>query len=217
MRIDFHVHSKYSIDTMTEPKLIVEKARGLGLCFACTDHNSTRGHAEFRRLGARFIPGEEISTDAGDLIGLYLNEAIPKRTPLGEAMDRIRAQGGLAYLPHMFDLTRKGVGEREEARRADIVEVFNPRCIVKGFNAKAREFAEKNKKLMAAGSDSHTIWEFGKTYTEMADFDIENEGPKELLRALKSAKIVGVPAPLYVRGMADVTKVWKRLTGIGRR
>ena len=209
MIIDFHVHSKYSEDTLTEPRAIVAKAKELGLAFASTDHDTILGHAEFRKLGARFIPGEEIKTDAGDLIGLYLSELIPRNTQFPEALDRIHAQGGLAYLPHMFDTMRSGAGSHPDAVKADIIEVFNPRCLMQSFNEKAKAFAEKNDRLMAAGSDSHTLWEFGRTYTEVPEFDIGN--PKELLKALRKAKIVGKPAPFYARGMANAVKFWKKL------
>jgi predicted metal-dependent phosphoesterase TrpH len=209
MKVDFHVHSKYSIDTLTEPRLIAEKAAKLGMVFACTDHNAIGGHAEYRKIGARFIPGEEVSTDAGDVIGLYLNELIPKKTPFPETIDRIHGQGGLVYLPHMFDISRDGVGNHPDAKRADIIEAFNARCLVAGFNEKALAFAEKNKKPAAAGSDSHTLWEFGRTYTELPDFDIES--PKALLRALAKARMVGVRAPFYARGLGKMTMFWKKL------
>lgn len=211
MRVDFHVHSKYSIDTMTEPKAIAEKADRLGMVFACTDHDTIGGHAEFRKLKARFIPGEEVSTDAGDVIGLYVNELIPRKTPIAETIDLIHGQGGLVYLPHMFDSSRHGAGNHPEAAKADIIEAFNAHCLAASFNERAREFAERSGKPMAAGSDSHTLWEFGTTYTEIPDFDVES--PKELLKALRKSRIVGVPAPIYARGINNLTKFWKKLAG----
>jgi hypothetical protein len=215
MKVDLHVHSKYSIDTMTDPKGIAEKADKLGMVFACTDHDTIEGHKEFRKLKARFIPGEEVSTDAGDVIGLYLDELIPRKTTMAETIDLIHGQGGLVYLPHMFDTSRHGTGGHPEAAKADIIEAFNAHCLVQSFNEKAREFAQRSGKPMAAGSDSHTLWEFGRTYTEVPDFDIKS--PKELLKALRKSRIVGVPAPFYARGINNATKFWKKLTGKAKK
>ena len=179
------------------------------MVFACTDHDTIDGHAEFRKLKARFIPGEEVGTDAGDVIGLYVSESIPRKTPIGETMDLIHGQGGLVYLPHMFDRSRHGTGGHPDAAKADVIEAFNAHCLQASFNEKAKEFAEKNNKPMAAGSDSHALWEFGTTYTEVPDFDIES--PKELLKALGKSRIVGVRAPFYARGPGFVTKFFKKL------
>jgi hypothetical protein len=211
VKIDFHNHTKYSRDSMTDLKAFVAKSKKLGVIPAITDHDSIDAHKDFRSLGALFIPGEEIGTDKGDLIGLYLNELIPKKTPFLDALDQIRSQGGLAYLPHMFDKTRSGVGIPELAKKVDIIEIFNARSVMKEFNQKAEEFAKANKIPGGAGSDSHFLSEFGTTYTEMPEFDI-NE-PKELMKALKSksAKIIGKPAPLYVKGTTTVVKFWKKI------
>lgn len=211
IKVDFHVHTKYSKDSLIEPVDLAKKAEALGIIPAITDHDKLSTE-RFRSSvpGFQFIPGEEIGTDKGDLIGLYLTEEIPRRTECFEALDRIREQGGIAYLPHMFDLTRKGISNPDLAKKVDIIEVFNARSVMQGFNKKAEEFAELHGMLGAAGSDCHFLFEFGTTYTELPDFDIEN--PKELLKALPKAKIVGKPAPIYTKGATTLVKVWKKLT-----
>ena len=108
MKIDFHVHTRYSPDSLTRIDDLRRKSEKLGIIPALTDHYAIGAHAEARRLGMRFIPGEEVLTDKGDLVGLFVNELIPKGTPFLEAVDRIHGQGGLAYLPHMFDYGRSG-------------------------------------------------------------------------------------------------------------
>jgi predicted metal-dependent phosphoesterase TrpH len=195
---------------MVEPADLARKAKRLGIIPAITDHN--RLSAERFRLsvpGFQYIRGEEIETDKGDLIGLYLSEEIPNKTGYYETLDRIREQGGLAYLPHMFDITRKGIADLEFAKKVDIIEVYNARSVVQGFNKKAQEFAQSHGMLGAAGSDCHFLFEFGSTYTELPDFDLEN--PKELMRALTNAKSVGSPAPLITKPVTTLVKVWKRV------
>jgi len=213
IRVDFHNHTKYSKDCLTDPKALAAKGAKLGIIPCITDHDSTAAHRELREAGAAFIPGQEVTTGRGDLIGLYLSEQIPHKMGFMETLDRIRGQGGLAYLPHMYDTTRSGVSDPKLAAKADIIEIFNARSVLRDFNRKAEEFARKNNMPGAAGSDSHFLFEFGTTYTELPDFDPGN--PKELLKALPKARIVGKPAPLFVKGTTSMVKIWKKITKKG--
>jgi len=209
IRIDFHVHTRYSPDSLIEPRRLAEKSRRLGIIPAITDHYSIEAHAPVRRTGMRFIPGEEILTDRGDLIGLFVNELIPKKIQFAEAIDRVHGQGGITYLPHMYDYGRAGKhASDDDAEKADIIEVFNARCMNSDFNARAEAFAKRHKKPAAAGSDSHLLFEFGKTYTQLPEFDLDS--PKALMRALAKAELVKQKAPVYVRGITRVLSVGKK-------
>lgn len=214
MKIDFHVHTKFSIDSISEPKKIIEISRRTGIIPAITDHNKIDAHAVFRSLDPKFkfIPAEEVTTDLGDLIGLFVSEPIKKKTPFLEVVDNIKSQGGLTYIPHMFDITRGGVANKELAKKVDIIETFNGRCVLQGANQKADAFAEENKKPKAAGSDSHFTLEFGKTYTEFADCDLE---PRRLLKALgsKKVKLHCHYSPIYLKGITHAIVAYKKLFG----
>ncbi len=213
MKIDFHIHTKGSIDSGISPEALLKKSKEFGIIPAVTDHNSISSFKDFRNLKAKFIPGEEIKTDIGDLIGLYLQELIPKNTPFLEALDKIKEQGGITYLPHGFDPLRYNIGNKypELAKKVQIIEVFNPHCVNGNSNLDAYAFAKKNEKLMAAGSDSHFLFEFGKTYTELPEFDLED--PNSLLKALKKATFVTKGIPLYIRGFTAIYSKGKRLSG----
>jgi hypothetical protein len=209
MKIDLHCHTRYSIDSIIKPKELMKKSEKTGVIPAITDHNTVQAHKELRSFGAKFIPGEEIRTDRGDLIGLYLTENIPRMTPFAEAIDKIHAQGGIAYLPHMYDKSRKGViPTDEEAKKLDIIEVFNSRCPIQDYNAKAAAFANSQKKPGAAGSDSHFLFEFGSTYNDVPDFDISD--PKAFLRSIQSAKLTTKKAPIFVRGTTTAVALTKK-------
>jgi predicted metal-dependent phosphoesterase TrpH len=208
IKIDFHVHTNSSIDSNIKPTELARKAKKLGIIPAITDHNTTESWEKMKSIV--FIPGEEIRTTAGDVIGLFLNEEIPKHLSFEETAERIKEQEGLVYLPHMYDRTRHGCGD-EYAHLADIIEVFNGRCIGT-FNELAAEAARNLDKPAAAGSDSHFLSEFGGTYTEVPLSDIGNH--EELLDALKDAKIVGKRAPFYVRGTTTLLKLGRKA---GRR
>ncbi len=217
MRIDFHVHTNSSVDSTIKVGELAKKARQLGVIPAITDHGSGGSWEGMKSTGAVFIQGEEIRTLSGDLIGLFVTEEIPSRLSFEETADRIKEQGGLVYLPHMYDKTRYGCGDGH-IDLVDIIEVFNGRCI-SAFNELAAETAKKTAKLGSAGSDSHFLLEFGDTYTELPDFDIEN--PRELLKALGSGRtrIIGRSAPFYVRGTTTAVKLGRELgrkLGIGK-
>lgn len=212
LRIDFHTHTKYSIDALIEPRYLADKIKQTGVIPTITDHNNIDSHKELRKLRAKFIPGEEIRTDKGDLVALYVSEAIHKKTPFLEAIDMIKQQGGLSYLPHPFDITRKGVNEDKLAGKVDIVEIFNARCPIQVYNEQAERLAKKKRKLAGAGSDSHFLFEFGRTFVEMSNANYEDvyDNPKALLKALKNAHIHGHKAPIFVRGSTLVVKFAKR-------
>ena len=153
MKIDFHVHTRRSPDSLIRPIDLARKSAKLGVVPALADHNSIKSHADMRAMEAPFIPAEEIFTDKGDLIGLHISELIPKNTPFLEAIDRIHDQGGIAYLPHMYDHGRsRRHAPDKEAAKVDLIETFNARCMDQSFNAKADTFARKHKLLKAAGS-----------------------------------------------------------------
>lgn len=161
MRGDFHIHSKYSFDSISDPKDIIKVAKKRGLDgIAVTDHDTIKGGLETSKLckGKNFfvIIGEEIHTDMGDIIGLFLNEEIKSRRCL-EVIEEIKGQGGVTVLPHPF---RGHKNIEEIARHVDLIEVFNSRCSFEG-NKKAEMLAEKIKKKVIAGSDAHSLREIG--------------------------------------------------------
>ena len=207
MKVDFHVHTEFSIDGVIKVRDLAEKSIELGIIPVISDHNTLGGVEEFRKTGVEFIAGEEIRTTSGDLIGLFLNEEISKKLSFEETIDKIKEQDGLSYLPHMYDMSRHGCGD-EFAELVDIIEIFNARCLDSRLNEHASETALELGKPGGAGSDSHFIFEFGKTYVEMPEFDIEN--PKELLKALENSKITGKKIPFYMRGPPYAIMYWRK-------
>jgi hypothetical protein len=206
LRIDFHVHTSHSSDGRIPPGQLAALSKKTGVIPAITDHNNISAHAEFRKFRIPFIPGEEIETAQGDFIGLFVNEPVKKGVDFFEALDSFRAQGAIPYAPHMFDALRPGIMKEEYGKASDIIEVFNARSLER-FDKKAEEFAKREGKLMAAGSDSHYPYEFGTTYTEL-DLSEDQLQPKPLLKALKNAKIVGKRTSLLKRKIAKYLKIY---------
>ena len=206
LKIDFHVHTCYSSDARTKLEELASLSKSTGIIPAITDHNNMDAHSLFRKFNLPFIPGEEVETDKGDFIGLFMTEPIPKGTEFHETVDLIRSQGAITYAPHMFDALRPGIAREEYGKEADIIEIFNARSLER-FDKKAEEFAKKEGKLMAAGSDAHYPFEFGHTYTEL-DLSEDEIQPKPLLRALKNARIIGKRTSFLRREIAKYLKIY---------
>jgi predicted metal-dependent phosphoesterase TrpH len=203
VRADCHLHTVASGDAnLTLEQLAVRGLEnGLDVVFV-TDHNETSAAiaaAASRDLGVRIVVGEEIRTPDGDVIGLFLTERIPYVLPLAEVVGRIRAQGGLVYVPHPFDRIRASLGAvlpgMCERGDVDVVEVFNAKVADQTLNDRAAAVAAAYGLPGGAGSDAHDSDGVGAAYLELPDFD----GPAGFLAALPHARITGEYRPHAVR------------------
>jgi len=157
---DFHIHSKYSFDSIMSPRNIIKTAvkKNIDL-IAITDHNTIKGGVEVKKASGdniKVIVGAEIKTDIGDIIGFNLNNEI-KSINWEEVLDQIKAQGGLSMLPHPYRSHREIY---EVAKKVDFIEVWNARSTI-DQNEQAFNLAKKLKKKMLAGSDAHLYSEIG--------------------------------------------------------
>lgn len=209
VRVDCHVHTVASGDAVTTLDQLAERAAGEHIdVVAITDHNETSAALAAAASWSgpvRVIVGEEIRTQAGEVIGLFLTERIPYVLPLPDAVAAIRSQGGLVYLPHPFDPGRGSLGSAARAMcaagQADIVEVFNAKITDQGQNSMAAQLAREWQLPAGAGSDAHDPAGIGAAYVEMPDFD----GPASFLAALRDAHVTGEyrpHAPRFTRRVA---------------
>jgi hypothetical protein len=192
--VDLHMHTDHSGDCATPVEVLLDAARKQGLgAIAVTDHNEVSGAheaaAKAAEYGVKIIIGEEVKTaDQGEVIGLFIEEKIPKGVTLQEAIADIHRQGGLVYVPHPFDRMHS-VPDYEHmldiVDDIDAVEVFNPRVAIGAFNEEAARFAHKYRMVAGAGSDSHVAQGLGSVRLRMPDFD----GPEEFLASLSRAEI----------------------------
>ena len=116
---DLHAHSSASFDSLASPRDLVAKAVRTGLThLAITDHERIDGAQRARDLapaGLTVIVGEEVRTSAGDLIGLFLERAVPPGLSPAETAAAIHEQGGVVGLPHPFDRFRSSGGDQAAA------------------------------------------------------------------------------------------------------
>jgi predicted metal-dependent phosphoesterase TrpH/glycosyltransferase involved in cell wall biosynthesis len=192
--VDLHMHTDHSSDCATPVEVLLATARAQGLgAIAVTDHNEVSGafeaQAKAAQYGVKVIVAEEVKTATqGEVIGLFLDEKIPRGMSLEETVAEIRRQGGVVYVPHPFDRMHS-VPDYEHLLAIvddiDAIEVYNPRVAIGSFNEEAARFAAKYRIPAGAGSDAHVAQGLGSVRVRMRDFD----GPEEFLAALREAEI----------------------------
>jgi len=174
LRVDLHLHSRYSHDSRTSLEALIERSRVCGLVrIAVTDHNTVEGALALARLAPELaIVGEEAKTLEGEVIGLFITRRLPPFLRPERVMDLGHEMRGLTYLPHPLDRNRSHFSpERivELADRIDIIETYNPWC-EPAANAAAVRLATELDKVTATGSDAHSTHEMGRTWMEMDDY-----------------------------------------------
>jgi predicted metal-dependent phosphoesterase TrpH len=171
-KIDLHTHSSASIDGGIRPAQFRQAlSKGLLDVIAITDHNridlAQQLHQE---LGDVIIVGEEITTTAGEVIGLFLQNAIQAGLTPIETVQAIKAQGGLVYIPHPFETVRQGLTQgtlSQIADQVDIIEVHNGRAVLQNRGPQAAAWAKLHHTVRAASSDAHGARGLGHTFTEV--------------------------------------------------
>ena len=211
IELDLHMHTDHSHDCATPVEVLLATAREQGLgAIAVSDHNEISGALEARaqalRSGPhppiRVIVGEEVKTAGqGEVIGLFIEEKIPRGLSLEETVAEIKRQGGIVYVPHPFDRMHS-VPDYEHLLPilddVDAIEIFNPRVAIGAFNDEASRFAAKYRIPAGAGSDSHVAQGLGSVRIRMRDF----EGPQEFMQSLRDADILTRPSSLlYVQAL----------------
>ncbi|MGI8421605.1 MAG: PHP-associated domain-containing protein, partial [Gaiellaceae bacterium] len=214
---DLHMHTSESHDCGMDVGELLDHAEAEGLgAIAITDHNLFAGAERAVELARGrdliVIPGEEVKTDnQGEVIGLFLEEEIPRGMTFAETVAAIRAQGGLVYLPHPFDRMH-AIADPATIHRhlaeIDVFEVYNARLLFEGYNDEALRFARKYNLLMGAGSDAHVLQGVGTGALRMRAF----QGPEEFLLSLRSAEILRRPKSLaYLQSLKWVAQVKEKV------
>jgi hypothetical protein len=215
--IDLHMHTSWSHDCSIDVEDLLDHAEEIGLGgIAVTDHNVFGGALEAVELARDrdlvVIPGEEVKTaDQGEIIGLFLEEEIPRGMSFGDTIAAIREQGGLVYLPHPFDRMHS-IAEpatlQHHLADIDIFEVYNARLLFEAYNDEALRFARKYNLTMGAGSDAHVLQGVGTGALRMRAF----HGREEFLQSLQSAQVLRRPRSLvYLQSLKWMAQAKERV------
>lgn len=162
IKLDLHVHSERSLDGCMHLDDIVSQARTCGLQgIAVCDHDLTLEHVP-QYDDFVVIPGIEVSTERGHLLGLFVSQPIQAKQ-FDKAVDAIHACGGLAVMAHPFERSRDAGRLDDVMYLMDGIEVWNGRADRKNkqANAMALALAKQWNKPVTAGSDAHVLEEIG--------------------------------------------------------
>jgi predicted metal-dependent phosphoesterase TrpH len=227
--IDLHCHTSASFDSLATPAAVVRAAAARGLThLAITDHDRIDGALEAREaassqgLTLTVLIGQEIRTTAGDMIGVFLREAIPQWLTPAAAIAAVRAQGGLIGIAHPYDRFRGSLGRdgrassgfEEIATQVDWIEAWNARLKFGDGNARAAELAKRLGVPGVAVSDSHTIFEVGIASTAVRGDPSTPEGLKAALAGTR--ELTTGRASAYVWLIGPAAKLVQHARGRGR-
>jgi predicted metal-dependent phosphoesterase TrpH len=201
MKCDFHIHTHYSHDSIASPKEIVDKAIKKGIdCIAITDHGEVKGAFEAMEYAKGkpilIIPGIEVKSKEGDILGLNVKEKIPDKLSAKETIKGIKERGGFVVIPHPFCLFCKFRGNLKELiKEIDAIEILNASIFGNG-NEIAKEFAKENNLPFTVGTDSHFPNFIGKCYLEIPGKNLSIEEIFERIKK-KEGKVVGKEADFF--------------------
>jgi predicted metal-dependent phosphoesterase TrpH len=179
LKIDFHTHTRRSVDAVHDPRLMVKQAKKAGLdALAITDHNRLFPKREAQHLTREFgilvIPGMEGGNIAVQKHWIALGIDRTNRTSGIEAiLAGIREDGGLSAAPHPH--ARLGYADYA-GLGFDAVESLN------GSEPDSnRQMNNIHAVPEIAGSDAHAVPMLGFTWTEV-DADATTESVLESVR-----------------------------------
>ncbi len=188
-KIDLHTHSFFSGDGVSSPEELIAAARAKGLhALAITDHNTCDAISYLLDQGLMredgkavddflIIPGVEVTTIEGHLLGIGVTLPNLKGRPAREVCELIHDRGGLAIPPHPYDLFRAGIRfSTLEALPVDAIEVFNAATTLRRYNRYAFKYAQLRKLPMTAASDAHHYAAVGTAYTIVNADDLSVKG-----------------------------------------
>ena len=222
IKLDLHVHTIYSGDSFITPEIALKYAKIKKLDgFAITDHETLKAYNILRKKNHNneliIIPGMEIKTHIGEVIGLFINEEINVRdNNFVSIVEKIKENNGLVVIPHPFDFLRDNrlkinlLSDNMIKKYIDGIEIINSRIIFKRCIKKARRFNRKYQLFETGGSDAHSNEEIGNGYTIINDVDNSLESIRKSLLANKS-KSMGVLSSPFVHAKTVFNKLKKGL------
>lgn len=209
-----HTHSEYSPDSRTPLAIQAAALVTAGIDVVCaTDHNTIEGALRLRDLAPdklRVIVGEEISSRDGEIIGLFLEKAVPRDLSAEDTIARIHEQSGIVSIPHPFSRNRLYHLRRDALDRVwsqiDCIEIFNAREAFAADNRRAEAFAREHELPGAAGSDAHRASEIGHAWIEVDEF----QGRDDFVASVRGGEVHGrlTGSAIHLATRYDVFRKW---------
>ena len=213
-KADLHIHTRVSdgLATVSQVLEYVEHRTDLDV-IAVTDHEDANGGLLAQELAAKrgyrfeVIPGAEITSLHGHVIGLFL-ESTPKSFRRVEStLEMIHDQGGLAIAPHPLSRLTRSLSARTMARvansdgpRFDGVELANASPAGTRSRSAAVSLNTAEWHLPAVGgSDAHHLPHIGAAWTEFPGRSAADL--REAIRGGTTEGVLGLPRPLREVGV----------------
>lgn len=214
MKVDFHIHSRFSQDgRMSIVEILnISKIRNIS-AVAITDHNSIRGsllaREEAKGKGVIVIRGTEVSSSAGHIAALGIDEDIPKKLSPEETIERIHALGGIAIAVHPYRRSNGVGGDVVRRCRFDAIEVLNS-SDSRHKNVRALSMARELSIGVTGGSDAHRKEEIGKAYGIIDDCESEEEVFDAILKRKVKPEGEFRTTGVFIRDAFETTIDWIR-------
>lgn len=204
LRLDLHVHTIRSYDGHTRVEDLPSLIRDKGLDgLAITEHDNFDPPSFADVL---ILPGIEVTSRNGHVIGLGVRERIPPRLSADETIREIHRQDGVAVIPHPFDPVCECVKIARLTVKPDAVEVINADALSFHIsNWLAKRDAKKFNLPQVGGSDSHIPQSIGDAYTLV---QCEGRDVDSLIQAIRAGR---------VRASGHPTSVMNKLRKLGYR
>lgn len=216
--VDLHVHTSASPDGRSSLEEIARAARAAGLdAVAVTDHDVCTPVPESLE-GVLLIPGCEVSSRAGHILGLFLERPLEElgRLPEAEAaVEAIHRAGGLAVLAHPYQ--RPGAEPERFSFPLDGIEAANARAALKvpDANNRAARLAYERGIPYTGGSDAHDAAEVGNAFTGLDAEALTVPALRAALEAGRSCAVLRRNTSHVRKGLSQWTKA-RRLGGAKR-
>ena len=188
MKADLHIHTFYSYDSLSSPKEVVNTALKRHIdCLCITDHGKIKGAIEVLRIAfdknILIIPGIEIKSNNGDILGIGIKKIIPNKLSPEETIKKIHQAGGIASVAHPFGFACS-FSDDISKYKFDAIEIFNA-SVFDFNNAKAEKISKKLSLPGTAGSDSHDARSIGMAYVKIEG---DNLSEKEVIQKILNKK-----------------------------
>jgi predicted metal-dependent phosphoesterase TrpH len=179
-RADLHMHTNASDGLPTAKEVLDFVARRGHLdVIAITDHDeldaSLWAYEQHNHYPFDIVPGVEVTSAHGHVLGLWVTRPIPMGLSLAETVAAIHEQGGVAILAHPFHLHACiGIGnvwrylrwpEVLKQVKIDGIETHNAGVATPGSNWMARRLGRRLGISVTGGSDAHALNSIGSGLT----------------------------------------------------
>jgi len=195
LKLDLHVHTVNSKDARIRVDDLPSIINSKGLDGVAVTEHDYFNPPDLKT--ALIVPGVEITSRDGHVIGLGIKESIPARLSAEETIRRIHSQGGVAIIPHPYDPVSERIRIGQLNERPDAVETVNADALsFRISNWLARRDAKRYSLPEVGGSDSHIPETVGDAYTIIMS---ESVSIDDIIAAVRAGRVSAGGHPTSVR------------------